>query len=290
MAFRQRIPNYKNKNRAADFEYLWEIAYKTAVEMDGKMNFKIAVHTDIGIKKRTNQDSVLVRVAQTDFGNVLLCAICDGMGGLAKGELASATMVRMLSKWFEEEFPELLYQGIREESLKKSWSDLIERANQKISSYGLVRHINLGTTMAVLLITDQNYFIVNVGDSRIYQLKKGFGQLTKDQTVVQREVDLGKITEKDAGKDPRRNILLQCIGASQTINPQYVTGKVESGNLFLLCSDGFRHVVTPEELQQYLKAEFKNEHEMKNSLLFLTELNKSRYETDNISAALIRAE
>ena len=107
---------------------------------------------------------------------------------------------------------------------------------------------------------------------------------------MQREVDLGRITAEDAGKDPRRNILLQCIGASQTINPQYVTGKVESGTLFLLCSDGFRHVVTPEELQQSLSAEFKSEQEMKNRLRFLTELNKSRQETDNISAALIRAE
>lgn len=254
------------------------------------MNFKIAVHTDVGIKKSTNQDSVLVKTAQTDFGNVLLCAICDGMGGLAKGELASATMVRMLSKWFEEEFPGLLYQGLQEKTLKSSWNRLIDRANKKISCYGQVRHINLGTTMVVLLVTGQTYFIVNVGDSRIYQIKKRFAQLTKDQTVVQREVDLGRITAEDAGKDPRRNILLQCIGASRTIDPQYVTGKVETGTLFLLCSDGFRHVVTPEELQQSLDAKFQSEQEMKNRLRFLTELNKSRHETDNISAALIRAE
>ena len=107
---------------------------------------------------------------------------------------------------------------------------------------------------------------------------------------MQREIALKKITPEDARKDPRRNILLQCIGASQAINPQYVTGKVESGTLFLLCSDGFRHMVTSEELQQSLDAEFKSEQEMKNRLRFLTELNKSRYETDNISAALIRAE
>lgn len=258
--------------------------------MDEKMNYKIAVHTDIGIKKSTNQDSVLVKTAQTDFGNVLLCAICDGMGGLAKGELASATMVRMLSKWFEEEFPGLLYQGLREESLRKSWTHLIDQANYKISTYAQAQHISMGTTIAAFLSVGQKYYIVNVGDSRIYQIKKRFAQLTKDQTVVQREIDLGRITAEDARKDPRRNILLQCIGASQTIEPQYVTGKVEKGTLFLLCSDGFRHVVTPEELQKNLDVEFQSEQEMKNRLSFLTELNKSRHETDNISAALIRAE
>ena len=65
------------------------------------MNFKISTHTDKGIKKDTNQDSLLIKVAQTDYGKVLLAAVCDGMGGLAKGEVASAALVRMLSSWFE---------------------------------------------------------------------------------------------------------------------------------------------------------------------------------------------
>lgn len=254
------------------------------------MNFKIAVHTDVGMKKSTNQDSVLVKVAQTDYGNVLLCAICDGMGGLAKGELASAAMVRMLSSWFENVFPGLLYRGLQAEILQKSWNRLIGEANQKISSYAQIHHINMGTTMAVLLVAGREYYIGNVGDSRIYQIKNGIRQLTKDQTVVQREMDLGRITYEEARKDSRRNILLQCIGASQTIKPQFVTGQAEPGTLFLLCSDGFRNTVTMDELHRYLNDGAADEKEMKERLRFLTELMKSRHETDNISAALIRAE
>ncbi len=255
------------------------------------MNFKIVAHTDIGIKKNTNQDSVLMKVAQTDYGNVTFAAICDGMGGLAKGELASATLVRMLSKWFEEQFPEMLYQGLSMETLQESWSSLIYQANAKISSYGNALHTSMGTTMVVLLIVGQMYYIGNVGDSRIYSIKEELTQITKDQTVVQREMDLGNMTYEEARRDPRRNVLLQCVGASQVIEPDFYTGTVDPGTMFLLCSDGFRHVISPEELYEYLTPyRVLNEQAMKESLVYLTELNKYRQEVDNISAALVRAD
>lgn len=255
------------------------------------MNFKIVAHTDIGIKKSTNQDSVLMKVAQTDYGNVLFASVCDGMGGLAKGELASATLVRMLSKWFEDEFPKMLYQGVSLEVLQRSWNDLIYQANSKISSYGNALRTNMGTTMVVLLVVGQVYYIVNVGDSRVYRIKEELEQITKDQTVVQREMDLGRMTYEEARRDPRRNVLLQCVGASQVIEPDYFTGTVEPGTMFLLCSDGFRHVIAKEELYEYLTPyRVFNEQAMKESLVYLTELNKYRQEVDNISAALVRAD
>lgn len=255
------------------------------------MNYKIVAHTDIGIKKSTNQDSVLMKVAQTDYGNVILCAVCDGMGGLAKGELASATMVKMLSKWFEEEFPEMLYQGLSIEDLKRSWTNLIYQGNDKISSYSHALRTNMGTTMVVLLIVNNVYYIANVGDSRVYQLREELLQLTIDQTVVQREIARGKMTLEEAMNDPRRNVLLQCIGSSQVIEPDFYTGTVNSGTMFLLCSDGFRHVISEEEIYEYLTP-FRvfNEQAMKESLVYLIDLNKYRMETDNISAALVRVD
>ncbi|MBS6395727.1 MAG: serine/threonine-protein phosphatase [Clostridiales bacterium] len=255
------------------------------------MRFKFTAHTDTGIKKSTNQDSVLIKAAQTDYGKVILAAICDGMGGLEKGELASATLVRMLSGWFEDEFPELLYQGLSMESLQKSWSDLVYRANDKISSYGHAIHVDMGTTMVVLLIVDHVYYIGNVGDSRVYHLKEELVQLTKDQTFIQREMDAGRMTWEEARRDSRRNVLLQCVGASQVIEPDYYTGNVPPGSMFLLCSDGFRHTVALEELYEYLNPyRLLNEKMMQESLVYLTELNKYRQEVDNISALLIRAD
>ncbi len=255
------------------------------------MNFKIAVHTDVGIKKQTNQDSVLVKTARTDYGKVLLAAVCDGMGGLAKGELASATLIRMLSKWFEEELPSMLYSGIELERLQRSWNDLVYRANDRIHQYSSALHVDMGTTMVVLLVVDHVYYIGNIGDSRVYLIRDELEQLTKDQTFIQREMDAGRMTWEEARRDPRRNVLLQCVGASDVIEPAYHTGYLEAGSMFLLCSDGFRHVIAKEEMFEYLNPyRLLNEQNMQESLVYLTELNKYRQEADNISAVLVRAE
>ena len=73
------------------------------------MEFLSIAHSDVGIKKNTNQDSVLIKEASTDYGKILLAVVCDGMGGLAKGEVASAALIKTFSSWFEETFPDILY-------------------------------------------------------------------------------------------------------------------------------------------------------------------------------------
>lgn len=255
------------------------------------MNFKISTYTDKGIKKDTNQDSILIKVAQTDCGKVLLAAVCDGMGGLAKGEVASAALVRMLSGWFEEDFPELLYRGLSREALQESLERLICSANDRIGSYGRAMHVDMGTTMVVLLIVGRTYYIGNIGDSRVYILRENLCQITKDQTFIQREMDEGRMTWEEAGQDPRRNMLLQCVGASHMVVPDFYTGQIKSGSMFLVCSDGFRHAIAPEELYEYLSPyRLLNEQGMRENLVYLTELSKYRKEADNISAILIRAD
>jgi len=72
------------------------------------MNYYSVVHTDIGIRKKTNQDSALIMEAETDVGNVLLTVVCDGMGGLAKGEVASSTVIKEFGQWFEQQLPAIL--------------------------------------------------------------------------------------------------------------------------------------------------------------------------------------
>ena len=86
------------------------------------MEFLSAVHTDKGIKKNTNQDSVLIKEAVTDHGKVFFAAVCDGMGGLAKGEVASATLVRAFSDWFENRFRcSCTRRGLRTGSTGSRW-------------------------------------------------------------------------------------------------------------------------------------------------------------------------
>lgn len=253
------------------------------------MKYLTATHTDVGIRKKTNQDSVLVMEAETESGNVLFAAVCDGMGGLAKGEVASAAVIRAYAKWFEEEFPTLYYSGITEDTLKRSMENLIFAMNAKISSYGRKNGVSLGTTVVALIITEDRFYCINVGDSRCYHITDVFTQVTKDQTYVQREMDMGRMTAEEAKVHPQRNVLLQCVGASEYIVPDFYSGEINSDEVFMLCSDGYRHLIEPEEFYQYLNPNvISEEGQMKENIKYFTELNKYRREEDNISVVLVR--
>lgn len=253
------------------------------------MNFLTAFHTDVGIKKNTNQDSLLIHQAQTDAGNVLLAVLCDGMGGLAKGEVASACMIRAFSDWFRLEFPTMLNEGLQPEALRGSWERLVNSVNQKITSYSVENGVSMGTTCVALLMVDATYYIMNIGDSRVYLIFDDIYQLTKDQTYVQREIDAGRMTREEARADPQRNVLLQCVGASAVIEPDFITGQMQVNQCYMLCSDGFRHVIEPQEFRQCLNPQVsESAGAMQQNLVYLTELNKQRMEMDNITAILIR--
>lgn len=253
------------------------------------MNFMIAANSDIGIKKSTNQDSLLITMAQTNLGKVCLCVVCDGMGGLANGELASATVIRTMEDWFENMFPAMLKRGFRPEDLKLQWDNIVLEQNQKLASYASRRGTRMGTTIVAMLIMNDHYYLMNVGDSRAYLVADQLYQLTKDQTFVQYEIDAGRLTEEEAKYHPQRNVLLQCVGASDVVTPDYYEGPVYPDTVFMLCSDGFRHIITPEEIYQYLNPSvLLDENVMKDNAVYLTELNKQRREVDNISVALIR--
>lgn len=253
------------------------------------MNFLTAYHTDIGIKKKTNQDSLLIHQAQTGAGNVLLSVLCDGMGGLAKGEVASACMIRAFSDWFYQELPQLLSAGLQPEALRVSWERLVGDVNHRIINYSIQNGVTMGTTCTALLIAGNVYYIMNIGDSRAYLISENIYQLTKDQTYVQREMDAGRMTYEESLRDPQRNVLLQCVGASPEIAPDFFMGDVKINQCYMLCCDGFRHVIDPREFYQFLNPGVCNDVSvMQNNLIYLTELNKQRLENDNISAVLIR--
>ena len=253
------------------------------------MSFLATVHTDAGIGKENNQDSALQIEARTDFGDVMLSVVCDGMGGLDKGEVASATVIEAFSEWFEKELPKLIHLEDVERMIFGEWEELILDCNQKISAYADELRIKMGTTLNAILFLRGRYYIANVGDSRAYLLSDGLYQLTKDQTLVQREVDMGRLTAEKAAVSPRRNILLQCVGASPIVTPDYYSGSFAAGQVYMQCSDGFRHVVTGEEIYRYLNTqELTDERKMADNAVYLTELNKNRQEKDNITVLLVQ--
>lgn len=253
------------------------------------MRYTVIADTDIGISKNTNQDSVLVKHAGTDNGEVLMAIVCDGMGGLAKGELASATVIRAFDRWFHEQLPYEL-ENMDFQIIGQKWSLMLKELNEEILEYGKKIGSSLGTTFSGILMFRDQYVIVHVGDSRVYRVSSSLQQLTTDQTFVAREIRRGAMTEAQAKVDKRRNLLLQCVGASKSVEPEVVFGKVEKG-AYMLCSDGFRHEITPEEMIESLNpVNLRDEPIMKTNSRYLIELVKSRRERDNISVILIKTE
>lgn len=254
------------------------------------MRFLSAVHTDVGISKKINQDAFCLKIAKAPNANVAFAVLCDGMGGLKFGELASALVVNAFSKWFENEFPEMLKKGVNLEVIKTRWNEIALEQGRKILEYGQSEGISLGTTLTAILLVNNQYIFIQVGDSRIYRLDQQIQQITKDQTVVSREVEQHRLTESEARVDKRKNILLQCIGASRVIEPEIKMGTLTEETAFLLCSDGFRHEISSEEMFGVMAPSLlSSEKMMKKCLVDLVELNKMRDEKDNITALLIKA-
>lgn len=253
------------------------------------MNFIISANTDIGTKKATNQDSLSIKVIKTIQGRMVFGVLCDGMGGLEKGEVASASVVRAFHSWVVDKLPKLCHGPLQDAVIRKQWETIIHEQNERIRSYGARQGVKLGTTVLVMLLTSNRYYILNVGDSRAYVLTDSILQITQDQTLVAREVAMGKLTPKQAEKDPRRSILLQCVGASDQVYPDMFFGDVEKDAVYLLCSDGFRHEITAQEIYGKLQPRILlDEHTMSRNSLELIALNKKRMERDNISIALVR--
>ena len=253
------------------------------------MRYTATADTDVGISKSTNQDSVLLKHASTDIGEVLMAIICDGMGGLSKGELASATVIREFSRWFDEDLPFEL-DSLDLQVIGGKWSLMLKDLNLKILEYGNSFGGSLGTTFSGILFVGDQYVIAHVGDTRIYHIGSALNQLTTDQTFVAREISRGTMTPEQAKTDKRRNLLLQCVGASKTVEPQVICGTAEKG-AYMICSDGFRHEITAAEMYESLNPiNFMNKNAMHSNAKYLIEQVKSRRERDNISVVLIKAE
>lgn len=253
------------------------------------MNFIISANTDVGLTKSTNQDSLTTMVINTPLGRMAFSVLCDGMGGLDKGEVASASVINAFRSWAVNDLPQLCGQPLEDATIRGQWERIIAEQNQTIKTYGARQGVRLGTTAVVMLLTQTRYYILNVGDSRAYELTTGIRQLTKDQTFVAREIAMGHMTQEEAETDSRRNVLLQCVGASDDVYPDMFFGEVQPNAIYMLCSDGFRHEITPEEIYEKLQpGVLFDDYTMQQHTLSLIELNKQRQERDNISVALVR--
>jgi len=251
------------------------------------MEFCSACYSDIGIRKETNQDSLLLMHAvPPQGGEIVLAVLCDGVGGLKMGERVSAEVVKAFRDWFRSQIIGLCTQQIPMTALFNDWDHLIQSLHEELKLASESAGFQSGTTVEALLLLNGKYYICHVGDCRTYSITDKLTQLTVDQTIVQKELDEGKLTPKQAQKDPRQNLLLQCVGAGKEVQPEYLYGDIERGQMFLVCCDGFRRRITESEIQKICRYSFR-EKKLQSELEKATELCKGRRETDNITGILI---
>ncbi len=225
--------------------------------------------TDVGRNREHNEDSFLVADLSTQNASLrpevreheigpkgTLLVVADGMGGAAAGEVASemATDVvykHLVDAWVPD--PENTAQQFAYR-LRES----VEKANEKIHTYSRehpeVR--GMGTTMTAVGAFEDHLYLSQVGDSRAYLVRKGTAiQLTKDQSLMQRLVDAGELTEEEAEHSERKNIILQALGPEARVRVDLTYQSIRKGDAILICSDGLSGLVTKDEIAEKLRSD-----------------------------------
>lgn len=225
--------------------------------------------TDVGRVRALNEDAYLVAALGNDGvvtkGDTTLLTVprtpvmmvvADGVGGAASGEIASLmatdTMLIELRRRYERDWDpsnggvELAMRGA------------VAAANHVIFTYstGNPQHRGMATTATLVVIHEGIISIAQVGDSRAYLVRGGEArQITKDQSLVQRLVDAGEITEQEAAQSDRRNIILQALGSEPGVAPDIYREAAEVGDVLLLCSDGLSNYVKPHDIARVALAD-----------------------------------
>ncbi len=202
----------------------------------------------IGLIRGENQD--VCRLAEAPGG--ILALVLDGMGGIAGGRIAAEVAAEAFAERFigicEEKKGETAFSSTE---IRRFYSHAVYHANQAVfeRSVATPQLQGMGTTLSAAYLTPGRVYIANIGDSRVYLLRSGeIMRLTHDDSFVQEMMDSGKMTEEEARKSDRRNLITRALGTSPYIDFHFVEHAVQKGDRILLTSDGLTGYYTDEEL------------------------------------------
>lgn len=176
------------------------------------VSLKIGAKSDIGNTKEVNQDNILVKIGEHKGREFGLCLVCDGLGGLTNGEVASQIAVKAFKVWWKEKLNDLI-KNKNDLEILKSLEETVNVANKQILKYSIENNCKVGTTITALFLLGSEYYIVNVGDSRIYKFEKDISQETEDDSYVAMKVKNKEMTIEEAKTSKYKNLLLQCVGS-----------------------------------------------------------------------------
>lgn len=238
------------------------------MSQDAVVRVRVCAQTDPGRTRDHNEDTFLIAdlaqgtswVPKAGDGTIgrrgTVFLVADGMGGAAAGELASAMAAQtiidhMVTHWGRTE-------STSPDEFTSLLRDALEAANQKI--HGFAREHpdarGMGTTATVVGVLGRRLFVAQVGDSRAYLVRDSeVVQLTKDQSLMQRLIDAGELTEEQAAQSERRNIILQALGPDLKVKVEVTYQDLARGDMLILCSDGLSGQVPRQEIGQVVREE-----------------------------------
>ncbi|HEY7637269.1 MAG TPA: protein phosphatase 2C domain-containing protein [Gemmatimonadales bacterium] len=265
---------------------------------DGQVRVSVFGKTDLGRSRDHNEDCFLV--ADLSAGNASLqpevrdheigprgslFMVADGMGGAAAGELASAMATDLIyhhlsTVWAHDPNATAGRFAFR-------MKEAVELANERLYAYARehpeVR--GMGTTVTAAGVFGHDLYLTQIGDSRGYLVRNSEAiQLTKDQSLMQRLVDAGELTQEEAEQSERRNIILQALGPDPRVKVDLTRQTLRRGDVLIICSDGLSGLVKREEFAQ-LAGEFPDLPELCSALI---DRANERGGPDNITVVTAR--
>lgn len=234
---------------------------------------EIIVHvfgrTDVGRTREHNEDAFVVVDLTTNDASLqpsvrqhrlgakgTLFMVADGMGGAAAGEIASQMATEIVLKEFREHW--LPLQDLTTDAFARVLKRAVQNANQQIHGYASSHQEfrGMGTTATIAGILADTLYLAQVGDSRGYLVRDGIAkQITKDQSLMQKLIEAGELTEEEAAQSERRNIILQALGPEPAIKVDLTHQKLRRGDTLVLCSDGLSGQVSRDEIARVVTEE-----------------------------------
>ncbi len=193
--------------------------------------------TDIGRKRKTNQDSILLDAENLFF------AVADGMGGHNGGDIASQMTVALMPPFVRQHKPTLEPKDLLTKCVQHVNREIFNRSELQPELKGM------GTTVALAMFQGNKLLIGNVGDSRVYMFHDGqVFQMTRDHSFVQEKLNMGLYGRAEAALDKQKNVLVRSVGFEPEVAVDVFTYQVCKNDVFLICSDGLHGKVSDRDI------------------------------------------
>ena len=204
---------------------------------------KLFGKTDIGLARENNQDAF--SFGSFDDGNCW-AVVCDGMGGVSGGQIASAICVEKVSEAIKRSYRDNMTlssaKNLLTTAINAANSAIFKQAQENIELKGM------GTTVVAALVLGKLCVIAHIGDSRAYILNDEIKAITKDHSFVQLLVDTGKITEEEARVHPDRNVITRAVGIEHVVDVEIDVIDINDSDKLLICTDGLNGYVSDADI------------------------------------------